>query len=95
MILQGAAAADTDQGGDADATQLLHGDGGRCAADAGGDGQDFDAVELAAQRAEFTVLPQRLDLRQKAGDVLNALRIAGQQRIACLGHRAAQADVRL
>ena len=81
-LLEQAAGADANEGVGADGPQLFEGDGGRGAADAGGDHGDGDAVEAAGIGGVFAVGLDVLGIIQKTGDDLNALGAAGQKDVA-------------
>ena len=77
-----AAGAHADEGIRADVVQLLHGDGGRRAADAGGAHGDLLPQQRAGIDGIFPVLGHKMGIVKQRGDLLAPAGIAGQDHIA-------------
>ena len=86
IILQCAAAADTNQGCYANLAQFFNGDRRGGSADTGGEHQNLDALIPAARGAKLPVLTEPLWIIKKIDDAVDPLRVARQQRVPRAGH---------
>ena len=84
MALKCAAAADTDQVGDSEISQLFDTDRGGWPTHTGGNGENPTAFVSAGDAFVFAVESFLMDIREKRGDRIDPRRIAGKNCSGCM-----------